>query len=54
MDGHIPEERVLASAALYERMGATVTTRIYPWMGHLMNDDELAFTRALFEELVSR
>ena len=54
VDGHIPEERVLASAALYERMGATVTTRIYPWMGHLVNDDELAFTRALFEELVSR
>lgn len=54
VDGHIPEERVLASAALYERMGATVTTRIYPWMGHLVNDDEIAFTRALLEELVAR
>jgi hypothetical protein len=28
-------------------MGASVTERIYPGMGHLVNEDEIAFTRAL-------
>lgn len=46
-DSHIPEERVRASAAVFERMGATVTLRIYEGMGHSVNDDETGFTRAL-------
>ena len=46
-DAHIPEERVRASAAVFERMGATVTLRIYEGMGHSVNDDETGFTRAL-------
>ena len=46
-DAHIPEERVRASAAVFERMGAAVTTRIYPGMGHLVNDDEIACARSL-------
>ena len=28
-------------------MGADVTTRIYPGMGHLVNDDEIAHAQAL-------
>lgn len=52
-DAHIPEERVRASAALFERMGATVTTRIYEGMGHLVNDDEVAFTRELLASLAA-
>ena len=35
------------SAAAFERMGARVTTRIYPGMGHLVNDDETRFAREL-------
>jgi phospholipase/carboxylesterase len=50
-DAHIPEERVRASAAQYERMGAAVTTRIYPGMGHLVNPDEIAFARDLLAQL---
>ncbi len=50
-DPHIPESRVRESAALFERMGADVTLRIYPGMGHLVNDDEIAFTRALISAL---
>lgn len=46
-DAHVPEARVRESAAAFERMGATVTTRIYPGMGHLVNDDEAAFVRDL-------
>lgn len=46
-DSHVPEVRVRESSAVFERMGATVTTRIYPGMGHLVNEDEVAFVRAL-------
>ena len=46
VDGHIPAERVRESAAHFERMGASVTMRLYPGMGHQVSEDELAFTRA--------
>lgn len=51
VDAHVPVERVRESAAVGERMGATVTTRIYPGMGHLVNDDEMAWARGLLESL---
>lgn len=47
VDGHIPAERVRESAALFERMGADVTMQLYPGMGHLVNEEEVAFVRAL-------
>lgn len=47
VDGHVPESRVRESAAVFTRMGADVTTRIYPGMGHLVNDDEAEFARDL-------
>jgi predicted esterase len=50
-DAHVPEARVLESSAIYQRMGATVTTRIYPGMGHLVNDEETGFARDLLVEL---
>jgi phospholipase/carboxylesterase len=50
-DAHIPEERVRASAAVFERMHADVTLRIYPGMGHLVNQDEIEFTRTLLRTL---
>ena len=46
-DGHVPESRVSESAELFRRMGADVTRRTYPGMGHLVNDDEIAFTQEL-------
>jgi predicted esterase len=54
VDPHIPEARVIESAELCERMGASVTRRIYPGMGHLVNDDELSWARALLESLIAR
>lgn len=51
-DAHVPETRVRESAAVFERMGAAVTTRIYPGMGHLVNDDEIAFARDLLATIV--
>lgn len=45
VDGHVPKTRVDESAAVFERMGATVTKRIYPGMGHLVSEDELECAR---------
>jgi len=53
LDAHVPESRVRESAAVFERMGAVVTTRIYPGMGHLVNDDEIAAARGLLARLAS-
>lgn len=53
VDGHIPLERVDESAAVYERLGAAVTKRIYPGMGHLVNADEIAFTRELMGAILA-
>ena len=52
-DAHVPETRVRESAAVFERMGAAVTTRIYPGMGHLVNDDEVTFARDLLAQLTA-
>lgn len=53
VDSHVPQTRVDESAAVFERMGAQVTKRIYPSMGHLVNDDEIAFTRELMSEVIA-
>jgi predicted esterase len=47
VDAHVPKARVDESAAVFARMGASVTERTYPRMGHLVNEDEIVFTRAL-------
>jgi len=51
-DAHVPESRVRESAQVFERMGANVTTRIYPGMGHLVNEDEVEFARRLIAGVV--
>lgn len=40
-DPHIPAERVHESASVLRSMQARVDTRIYPGMGHTINDDEI-------------
>jgi predicted esterase len=47
VDSHIPLERVHESAEVFRRMGAAVDERIYPRMGHTVNDDELEAVRAV-------
>ena len=42
MDAHIPKGRVLETAAVYERMGSIVQTKLYPNGGHTINEDELS------------
>ena len=47
VDPHIPVERVHESADVYTRMGAVVTKRIYPQMGHTIIADEIETVGAL-------
>ena len=51
IDPHVPTSRVDESAALFVRMGAEVTERIYPGMGHLVNNDEIAFARGVLDRI---
>lgn len=45
-DAHIPLARVKETTAVFTRMGAEVTERIYPGSAHGINDDEITFLRA--------
>ncbi len=47
VDAHIPVERVHESAEVVRRMGANVDKRVYPGMGHTINQDEVEAVRAL-------
>lgn len=47
VDPHIPAGRVRETAAVLERLGATVDSRIYPRMGHTINQDEIDAAAAL-------
>lgn len=53
VDSHVPMARVEESAVVFARMGATVTKRIYPGMGHEVDDDELQFTRDLMRSVAA-
>ena len=47
IDAHIPLARVQESAAVFRRMGASVDERIYPRMGHTVNEDEIDAVRRI-------
>ena len=47
VDPHIPKERVIETGAVFERMGADVTVRLYPGMGHTVSPDEIEAVRAI-------
>jgi phospholipase/carboxylesterase len=47
VDGHIPLRRVRESTRVLRGLGAEVTERIYPGMGHLISADEIARVRRL-------
>jgi predicted esterase len=51
-DSHIPLERVEETSQVLHGLHALVTGRIYPGMGHAINEDELAFVQQLLEAFV--
>jgi predicted esterase len=52
VDAHVPRTRVEETAAAFTRLGATVDLRIYPGMGHLVADDEIAAAQALIARVL--
>jgi predicted esterase len=50
-DFHIPKERVHHSADVFRQLGGDVTERLYPGMGHTINQDELAFVQELLRSV---
>jgi phospholipase/carboxylesterase len=51
VDPHIRKERVVEAADVFKRMGAQVTMRLYPGMGHTVNQDEIDAVREIVESL---
>ena len=54
VDFHVPKERVQLSAQVLQRLGGQVTMRLYPGMGHTVNQDEIDFVRGMMVALVAR
>lgn len=46
-DFHIPAQRVLRSEQVLRGMGAHVTAKLYPHLGHTVNDDEIDAVNAM-------
>jgi phospholipase/carboxylesterase len=53
-DPHIPLERVHETSRVLSAHGAAVTERIYPGMGHTINDDEIKHVRAILASFATR
>jgi phospholipase/carboxylesterase len=47
VDPHIRKDRVLEAGEVFKRMGAHVTVRLYPGMGHMVNQDEIDSVREI-------
>jgi len=54
VDPHIPAARVMESADVLRGLGGEVDMRLYPAMGHLVNDDEIEAVRAMVAAAVER
>ena len=52
-DSHVPETRVRDTADHFRRMGADVTLRISPGMGHVVNEDEIATAQHVIDEVLT-
>lgn len=53
VDSHIPAARVEESAERLRELGADVTVRLYPGMGHTINRDELSHVRRGVEAMLA-
>jgi len=53
IDGHVPLERVHETRDVLEKLGADVDARIYPGMGHTVNDDEVKAVAELLGIMVA-
>jgi phospholipase/carboxylesterase len=53
MDPHIPLARVHESTEVLRKLGGNVTERIYPGMGHIVNEDEISFVRGVINNILA-
>lgn len=51
IDPHIPKWRLEETEQVLNDLGGAVTARLYPGMGHTINEDELNFVRAMLRAL---
>lgn len=51
IDPHIPKERVIETGDVLKRIGAKVTVRLYPGMGHTVSQDEIDAVREIVESV---
>ena len=53
VDFHVPKERVDQTAEVMRRLGGQVTERLYPNMGHTVNQDEIDFVKGMMQAVAS-
>lgn len=53
IDPHIPVTRVHESEAVFNKLGAKATKKIYPGMGHLVNEDEIVHIQKILNSKLS-
>lgn len=53
VDPHVPAERVLESEAVFRRLGASVARKLYPGMGHTINEDEVRAVQGVMDEALA-
>ena len=54
VDSHIPAERVLESEVVFRRLGADVTRKLYPGMGHTVIPDEIEHVQRVMDAVLAR
>lgn len=54
VDPHIPLARLRESSRILSSLGAEVSERIYPGMGHSVNEDEIGRVNALLDGLLAK
>ncbi|MEP6493553.1 MAG: phospholipase [bacterium] len=52
-DSHVPASRVLESESVFRRLDADVTRTLYPGMGHLVSDAEIAVVQAILDGVLA-
>ena len=53
VDSHIPAERVLESEVVFRRIGASVTRKLYPGMGHTVIGDEIEQVQRVMDAVLA-
>lgn len=52
-DPHIPKQRVEFSAEILQKLGGSVTVKLYPNLAHTVNLDEIRFIRSMMVALIA-